>query len=86
MTRQRSPARIICRAGRSFTEPPGFRCSAFANTETPSGNPAVIRRSWIGAVPPILVSMESLLRAAVVLGNAGVIFLDLDPKIISNKR
>ena len=82
---ERSPARIICRAGRSFTEPPGFRCSAFANTETPRGNPNVRRRSWISGVPPMLVSMEVFAASCGCSEMPALIILNLDPKNISSK-
>ena len=55
----RSPSRIIQSAGRSLTEPPGFKCSALARICTPAGKSCVIFRNRTNGVLPILDSMES---------------------------
>jgi hypothetical protein len=55
----RSPSRIIHSAGRSLTEPPGFRCSALTSTSTPAGKFRVTFRRRISGVLPMPASIES---------------------------
>src|SRR5262249_42459121 len=56
---RRSPALIIASAGRSFTEPPGFRCSALAYRATPGGKSQATLRRRINGVFPMLAAIES---------------------------
>jgi hypothetical protein len=55
----RSPSKIIHSAGRSLTEPPGFRCSPLTSTSTPAGKSRVTFRKRVSGVLPMLDSIES---------------------------
>ena len=55
----RSPANIIASAARSFTDPPGFKCSALTSTSTPEGKLRVTLRRRISGVFPMFDSIES---------------------------
>src|ERR1700759_4608846 len=52
----RSPSRIIERAARSLTEPPGLRCSALANNSTLRGSCDRRRGKLSNGVPPMFSS------------------------------
>ncbi len=56
------PSRIIRRAGRSFTDPPGLKPSSLANRRTPAGTPSRMRSSSIIGVLPIRSSTEPTAR------------------------
>src|SRR5204863_6652941 len=53
----RSPSRIILKAGRSLTEPPGLKYSALQYTSMPESSAAILS-SRISGVPPICDKME----------------------------
>ncbi len=55
----RSPSRIIRSAARSFTEPPGFKCSAFTNNSTPTGKSRAMFRKRSKGVWPICDSKSA---------------------------
>src|SRR6516165_11106637 len=52
-----SASKIMCRAGRSFTEPPGLRNSAFPRIVQPVSSEA--RRNLISGVPPTVPTKPS---------------------------